>query len=392
MSLNHSDYHILFLGSGPFALEKRPGKDKLTYFSKHAFCTFLTPVNQATLEKTGLKPVNVSENLRLIPFVYESENPFKRNLLSFYHIISKALMLNDQKTDPYSVVISNNPMITGLCAVIVSKLTGAKSIIEVNGDFKFSFTYDLNQNSLLALLKKSVGKRLMKFVLKNADGIRLLYPGQLDFLFNETDRSLLTIADFAEFTYIEPFLRRKKQDKKYLLLVGYPWHLKGVDILIKSFLKISDKFPEFRLKIVGWCPQGFEYYQSLTKGNDRIDLCKPVPHKDVINLFCNCSVYVLASRTEAMGRVLLEAMASQKPIVASDVGGVSRVIIDGYNGLLFQSENVDDLAMKLQKLLSDKRFARTLAQNGSEYVKDKLSENNYIRNYMDFINLINKKI
>ena len=77
-----------------------------------------------------------------------------------------------------------------------------------------------------------------------------------------------------------------------------------------------------------------------------------------------CSLFVLPSRTEAMGRVLLEAMACKKPIIASNVGGIPEIIKDGYNGLLFESENVDDLAEKIRLVLSNKKYPTMLRNNG----------------------------
>jgi glycosyltransferase involved in cell wall biosynthesis len=167
--------------------------------------------------------------------------------------------------------------------------------------------------------------------------------------------------------------------------MGYPWYLKGVDILIKAFNKITDEFPEYRLKIVGWCPEGREYFENLAKDNFKVDLCGPVFYDRAIKLMTRCSVYVLASRTEAMGRVLLEAMASKKPIIASNVGGVSSIIRDGFNGMLFEKESVDELANKMRLLLSDDKFSNKLAENGFLYVQRYLSEQCYLNNYIKLL-------
>ena len=111
------------------------------------------------------------------------------------------------------------------------------------------------------------------------------------------------------------------------------------------------------MKIVGYCPEGFHYYKSLAKGNENIEFHKPVFYDEVVKLMAACSLFVLPSRTEAMGRVLLEAMACKKPIIASNVGGIPNVIKDGYNGLLFKSEKVDDLADKIRLVLSNKKIS-----------------------------------
>ncbi len=78
-------------------------------------------------------------------------------------------------------------------------------------------------------------------------------------------------------------------------------------------------------------------------------------------------------------------MASKKPIIAANIDGVPDLIKDGFNGLLFEKENVDDLAGKIRLLLSDKLLAQRLAQNGYEYVQEHLSEKQYITQYKKMI-------
>jgi glycosyltransferase involved in cell wall biosynthesis len=111
----------------------------------------------------------------------------------------------------------------------------------------------------------------------------------------------------------------------------------------------------------------------------------PVWYDDVIQLIQDCSIFVLPSRTEAMGRVLLEAMAAKKPIIASNVDGIPTYIKHGYNGLLFESENVDDLAIKIKDVLNNSEYATTLAENAYAYVNLELSEEKYVEAYRDFV-------
>ena len=98
-----------------------------------------------------------------------------------------------------------------------------------------------------------------------------------------------------------------------------------------------------------------------------------------------CSLFVLPSRTEAMGRVLIEAMACKKPIVASNVDGIPTIVKNDFNGLLFESENVDDLAEKIDRLLGNKDLAKKLAENGYIYAQTQLSEQKYVENFRDMV-------
>ena len=150
--------------------------------------------------------------------------------------------------------------------------------------------------------------------------------------------------------------------------------------MIKAFKKVSGEFPEYCLKIVGYCPDR-NPYEQLAGANAKIRLCGPVRYEEVIKLMAECSLFILPSRTEAMGSVLLEAMASKKPIIASNVDGIPTYIKHGYNGLLFQSENVDDLAAKMRSVLKDGDFAGQLGTNAFKYVHEKLSEQCYMERF-----------
>jgi len=382
---------ILFLGSGPYALDRRDVDDKFKYFSKYYSCTLLTPVNRPTKRMTKLRETTVHKNFRLIPFTYNYTNFVLRNILIIYNLIAKALLHYYVRKQKFSVVISGNPLMTGFCAFIIARLTGVKLIVEVNGNFEQAFNYGKlgkPEIEFIDKIKQKVAKYLIKFNVKRADLVRLLYGGQLDFIDRGSTIGRNNYTVFPDYASIGPFLSAKKIDKRFILLVGFPWYLKGVDILIQAFNKISDDFPDYRLKIVGYCPEGKGYYENLAKNNQKVELCDPVPHKEIVSIMAACSLFVLASRTEAMGRVLLEAMASRKPIVASNVDGIPTVIKDGFNGLLFEKENVDDLAGKIKRVLSEREFAEKLANNGYRYVQRYLSGDSYIQKYNNAIESI----
>jgi glycosyltransferase involved in cell wall biosynthesis len=162
--------------------------------------------------------------------------------------------------------------------------------------------------------------------------------------------------------------------------MGFPWHLKGVDVLIRAFNAVSPRFPDYSLRVVGYCPDKTEYLR-LRGDNNKISLCDPVPYAEAVRLMSECSLFVLASRTDSSPRVLREAMAARKPIVASNVDGIPELIRDGYNGLLFTPEDHDELAAKIARVLSDDDLAGRLADNGFAYVRANLSEERYLERF-----------
>ena len=388
--MNYQKSIILFIGAGLYSLSRRDENDKFKYFTNSYSCIYLTPVDSLTQDNTRLSETKITDNFTLIPFPYYLKSALIRNILLFYNVIIKAFAQYLVKKRKFKIVISENPLITGICAIILSRITKAKSIIEVNGDFGAAFKYGRYGNHAtgrIEKLKEKMSKYIIRYVLSRADMIRLLYAEQLDSIFDKNEIDKMPVKIFSDYVPIEYFLKKERRDEKYILMVGYPWYLKGVDILIKAFNKISLDFPTYSLKIIGWCPKkDRRYFEDLANNNRMIELLNPIPYKEIIPYFLNSSIYVLASRTEAMGKVLLEAMASKKPIVASNVGGVNAIIKNDFNGLLFEKENVDDLAKKIRLLLNNKEYANRLALNGYKYVKDKLSEKVYINNYNNMIN------
>ena len=126
------DIRLLFLGSGPYPFNRRINNDKFHYFSRYYASDFISPVYPATLRTTRLKSVELEKNFTLYPFSYYYGSAIIKNLSNIFHYLTKALKLYYIEKKKFQIVISGNPLTTGLCALIIAKLTGAKSIIEVN--------------------------------------------------------------------------------------------------------------------------------------------------------------------------------------------------------------------------------------------------------------------
>jgi glycosyltransferase involved in cell wall biosynthesis len=95
--------------------------------------------------------------------------------------------------------------------------------------------------------------------------------------------------------------------------------------------------------------------------------------KDVPEIIATFDVAVLPSFFEGMGRVLLEAMAMEKPVVASSVGGIPDLVEHGTNGLLVAPGDVNGLAEALMKTLKDKCLAENMGKAGRKMISEKFS-------------------
>lgn len=155
--------------------------------------------------------------------------------------------------------------------------------------------------------------------------------------------------------------------RPYLLGIGRVVPQKGFDVLIDAYARLSARRTDAPdLLIAGDGPER----ESLQKRasdlglTDRVHLIGFADRPTAVSLFRGCEMFVLPSRHEPQGIVNLEAMACAKPVIASRVGGVPEIVLDGVTGLLVPSEDASALALALESLLADPDRARALGEAG----------------------------
>ena len=155
-------------------------------------------------------------------------------------------------------------------------------------------------------------------------------------------------------------------DSPIIGFVGWLLPIKGAMNLLKAMRRICLSVPEARLVFVG---KG-ELESILKAEAERSGLADNVKflgwRDDVQDLMPLFDVFVLPSLNEGMGRVLVEAMAAARPIVASNVGGIPDLIKHGKNGLLVPSGDEKALADSILRLIYNPHEAREMGQNGKE--------------------------
>ena len=92
---------------------------------------------------------------------------------------------------------------------------------------------------------------------------------------------------------------------------------------------------------------------------------------------------VLASKCETFGLVLPEAMRAGVAVVGSNCGGVPEIIEHDKTGLLFESENVEDLNRQLRKLIDEPEFCQKLAKAGKTDADERFSEEKHFQRLLE---------
>lgn len=169
----------------------------------------------------------------------------------------------------------------------------------------------------------------------------------------------------------------------YVLTVAKLHERKGVDILLQAIHKIKSKVNGCRFVIAGDGPEEARLRQMSVdlKIDGIVMFLGEVLGEDIPKLVSQCEFFLLPSRSEPFGIVLLEAMTFGKAIVATNVGGIPEFVTTGQNGILVPSCDSDALASEIEHMLADKELRFRLGVNGLRLVEQQYDYKNLVVRY-----------
>lgn len=158
-------------------------------------------------------------------------------------------------------------------------------------------------------------------------------------------------------------LPRFQDGKMNILFVGRMEKRKGLKYLLRAFIAVKGEMPDCRLIVAGEGRLRERYERTIRKaGVEDVVFAGFVPDAELPRYYASADICCFpATGNESMGYVLLEAMASGKPVVASNIEGYATVITDGVEGHLVEPKNPDALALSLVHLLADSDRRREMA-------------------------------
>ena len=166
--------------------------------------------------------------------------------------------------------------------------------------------------------------------------------------------------------YLEPFINAKKldlilkdKDEQLIMSVARLDSRKRLDLLIRVFNDIKDDF-KVKLVLVGSGPEEEKLRNLVHELKLENKVIFMGTRNDVPNLLKEADVFVLPSDQEGFGNVIIEAMASNVCVVASNAGGIPEVINHNKTGLIFEKGNFNQLKENLIKVLKDKELKESL--------------------------------
>ncbi len=250
----------------------------------------------------------------------------------------------------------------GLIAVICSIFSGTKTAITIHG------------SDIFVLARKPILKSVIRFILKRSDYVFVVSDSLKE---NVLKLGIEGLEEKLSVTYNSVDMERFRPDqastfkeevninpqKPVVLFVGNLVWQKGVEYLIraKEFMNTDAE-----IVIVGGGPL-LEEFKGIVEFEKMEGITFTGSRNDIENIMPAADVVVVPSVSESFGIVILEAMASGKPVVATNVGGIPEVV-NKETGILVNPEDPVGLAEAVDKILQDNEIKEKMGKNAREQV------------------------
>ena len=263
--------------------------------------------------------------------------------------------------------------------VITSKLLGKKVLLHVGGRFSLHAP-SIYKNSLMGLGKyimPAIGQIEEKISLSLADGIIVESRAAIKNLRLERYQAKVFPygATYVDTTIFYPPPEKDPTKRPYIGFVGRLSSEKGIIEFLKSIPIILNARPDLKFIIVGDGPLR-NYVESFIKRNNlssKILLLGFVPHEKLPHIYRKLKLLVLPSYSEGVPNVLLEAMACGTPVLASPVGGIPSIIINGKTGIILKSRKPSDIAKTIINMIINHTLLKSVSIECYKYILNHFS-------------------
>lgn len=169
-------------------------------------------------------------------------------------------------------------------------------------------------------------------------------------------------VDTEKFARAEP--ARLPEGRK-LLFVNRLEPRKGFTVMVDAFGRLATTHSDLLLVVAGDGPERDSIDRLAPSVRERVVMLGNVPHDRLPQFHAACDVFCApATGRESFGIVLVEAMSSGLPVVATDIPGYREVVRDGVDGLLVRPEDHEAVAEGVGRLLDDSDLSKRLAETG----------------------------
>ena len=258
---------------------------------------------------------------------------------------------------------------------IIKKIKKVRRLIKKSGDC-IIISSDIKMTLLIKLASINLNVNIKAIEHFDHDTGNIVLKAIRKILYNMiNDVVLLTGEDLKKYNWCKtritvipnilsiPTTKKSDLTSKKILSVGRLTHQKGFDMLLECWKIVSPKYSEWCLEIVG----DGEDYTKLNKYivDNELQNINIVPFTlDIHKKYLSSSIFVLSSRYEGLGMVLLEAISCSMACISfACPSGPKTIIKNNYNGLLIKKNNIADLSKGLEDLISSLDLRKQLSGN-----------------------------
>ncbi|MBB5342498.1 glycosyltransferase family 4 protein [Tunturibacter empetritectus] len=190
--------------------------------------------------------------------------------------------------------------------------------------------------------------------------------------------------DLRPFENALPSLREiSSHDRSPIVgLVGRLATEKGVDIFLRAAARVLVQLPSTKFVVVGDGPDREQLELHIDELQIRKNLSMLGRRDDMPSVYASLDIMVSASRREGLPIAILEGMASSLPIVATAVGAVPTIVLNGSTGVLVPAEDVEALASEIAKLLINPAQRQQLGAAAKKLIEEEFSAQRMTADYL----------
>jgi len=296
----------------------------------------------------------------------------KRKISPLYDIVTLFRLWSYFRKEKFDIVHTHTPK-PGLLGQLAAKLAGVPIVINTIHGLYFNSSSSFAKKRFFIIIEKIAATCSSLIFSQSREDVKTLTkfkiakPEVVKYLGNGVD-----VEKFNPGRFSEEFIKEKKRklkiplNIKIIATVGRLVMEKGYRELFLAFKKVLEEFPKTLLLVIG--PEDLEKKDSF-----KPDVAKEHQieqnvlflgeRTDLDELYSVIDVFVLASHREGFPRTLIEAMAMQKAVVATDIRGCNEAVKIGENGILVPVKEPVSLAKAISSLLDDPAMADRLAEN-----------------------------
>ena len=236
------------------------------------------------------------------------------------------------------------------------------------------------------LIKKSLFKKADLISCASLDYVQ---HGQLGSFYKRYQEKFIEINFGVDTEKFQPQINKENNTVNLLFVGGLDkaHYFKGVDVLLTAVSKLKNK--NWILKIVG-CGDLLPSYKKTAaklKISEKVLFLDNISNNELPAVYRTSDIFILPSTNsgEAFGLVLLEAMASGLPVIASKLPGVRTVFEDEQEGLLIRPGDEEDLKEKIELLITNEDLRKKMGSSARQLAEKKYSWKKIAENLADAI-------